>query len=182
MCACMHGPRSLPDACCRVLLLECVKQLDDAFTLMEVLREQGVPLLQVHGLAGPARLLGPAAAARLMVPASRTCMQPGRRAPAISDALLAQTCLPACLPAHHQVLYVSKEGVDSEELHRCLPLPPPAQAAVPLAPQPPAAPSASSAGCCRPRRPPRSSCPSSGTASAGWRSASPSGRPTKRGC
>jgi hypothetical protein len=32
-----------------VLLLECVKELEDAFTLMEVLQEHHLPLLQVRG-------------------------------------------------------------------------------------------------------------------------------------
>jgi hypothetical protein len=31
-----------------VLLLECVKELEDAFTLMEVLQEHSLPLLQVR--------------------------------------------------------------------------------------------------------------------------------------
>jgi hypothetical protein len=32
----------------QVLLLECVKEVDDAFTLMEVLQEHSLPLLQVR--------------------------------------------------------------------------------------------------------------------------------------
>lgn len=34
-------------SCCRVLVVECVKQLDDAFVLLEVLQAHDVPLLQV---------------------------------------------------------------------------------------------------------------------------------------
>jgi hypothetical protein len=36
-----------------VLLLECVKELDDAFTLMEVLQEHSLPLLQVRHTYDP---------------------------------------------------------------------------------------------------------------------------------
>jgi hypothetical protein len=35
----------------QVLPLECVKELEDAFTLMEVLREHSLPLLQVRLVA-----------------------------------------------------------------------------------------------------------------------------------
>jgi hypothetical protein len=46
--------------CCRVLLLECVKDLDGAYMLMEVLQEQQVPLLQVgrHRSSRVEQLLG----------------------------------------------------------------------------------------------------------------------------